>query len=95
MWYVIGRLLNFFLTCLGSLEGFSKESTEIQNIQIGDGNVFRNLPIDIHMIFPRLFSCRSVYQKTYKIEFQVNLVILLEDSRNITEKFPIKLVREW
>lgn len=80
---------------VGSLEGYSKESTEIQNIQIGDGDVPRNFQIDIHMIFPRLFSCRTVQERTYKVEFDVNLVILFEDGRNVTEKFPITLVREW
>jgi hypothetical protein len=80
---------------VGSMEGYSKESTEIQNIQIGDGDVPRNFEIDIHMIFPRLFSCRSVQERSYKVEFEVDLVILFEDGRNITEKFPITLVREW
>lgn len=80
---------------VGSSEGFSKESTEIQNIQIGDGNVPHNFQIDLHMIFPRLFSCRTVQERTYKIEFEVNMVVLFEDNRNITEKFPIRLIREW
>ena len=80
---------------VGSAEGFSKERTEIQNIQIGDGDVPRNFQIDIHMIFPRLFSCRTVQERTYKVEFGVTLVVLFEDGRNITEDFPVYLVREW
>lgn len=80
---------------VGSAEGFSKERTEIQNIQIGDGDVPRNFQIDIHMIFPRLFSCRTVQERTYKVEFDITLVVLFEDGRNITENFPITLVREW
>lgn len=80
---------------VGSSEGFSKERTEIQNIQIGDGDVPRKFQIDIHMIFPRLFSCRTVQERTYKVEFGVTLVVLFEDGRNITEDFPVNLVREW
>lgn len=80
---------------VGSAEGFSKERTEIQNIQIGDGDVPRNFQIDIHMIFPRLFSCRTVQERTYKVEFDITLVVLFEDGRNITENFPINLIREW
>ena len=32
-------------------------ATEVQNIQIGEGNVPCGLAIPIHMVFPRLFTC--------------------------------------
>ena len=35
-------------------------ATEIQNIQLGDGDVCRNLIIPIYMIFPRLFTCPTM-----------------------------------
>jgi hypothetical protein len=71
-----------------------KEATEIQNIQIGDGNVCRGLPIPMYMVFPRLFSCPTAVCPTYKIEFEVNLVVVFGDGYMITENFPIMIHRE-
>jgi len=42
-------------------------ATEIQNIQIADGDVCRELPIPIYMIFPRLFTCPSLTTSNFKI----------------------------
>eukprot|EP01111_Echinosteliopsis_oligospora_P018141 TRINITY_DN815_c0_g1_i1.p1 TRINITY_DN815_c0_g1~~TRINITY_DN815_c0_g1_i1.p1 ORF type:complete len:326 (-),score=88.05 TRINITY_DN815_c0_g1_i1:7-984(-) len=79
-------------TC-GCADGYAKEATEIQNIQIADGDICRGLEIPIYMVFPRLFTCSTVAAKTFKIEFEVNLVVMLDDGHLITENFPIKLVR--
>eukprot|EP01122_Echinamoeba_exundans_P017667 TRINITY_DN953_c0_g1_i2.p1 TRINITY_DN953_c0_g1~~TRINITY_DN953_c0_g1_i2.p1 ORF type:complete len:298 (-),score=56.73 TRINITY_DN953_c0_g1_i2:229-1122(-) len=79
-------------TC-GCAEGYAKEATEIQNIQIADGDVARGMEIPIFMIFPRLFTCPSIATRTFKVDFEVNLVVMFSDGRHITEKFPIKLVR--
>jgi len=79
-------------TC-GCADGYAKEATEIQNIQIADGDPCRGTPIPIYMVFPRLFTCPTIATRTFKIEFEVNLVILLENSHLITENFPIKIVR--
>ncbi|KYR01495.1 vacuolar protein sorting-associated protein 26 family protein [Tieghemostelium lacteum] len=79
-------------TC-GCAEGHAREVTEIQNIQIADGDVPRNLAVPLWMVFPRLFTCTTTAAKTFKIEFEVNLVVMLEDGHLITENFPIKLVR--
>ncbi|GAM21664.1 hypothetical protein SAMD00019534_048390 [Acytostelium subglobosum LB1] len=79
-------------TC-GCADGFAKELTEIQNIQIGEGDMCRGLKIPIWMVFPRLFTCITTAARTFKIEFEVNLVIMLDDGHLITENFPIKLIR--
>jgi len=79
-------------TC-GCADGFAKEATEIQNIQIAEGDVCRQLVIPIFMIFPRLFTCPSTAARTFKIEFEVNLVVLFEDGHLVTENFPIRLIR--
>jgi len=42
-------------------------ASEIQTIQIGDGNVIKGLPIPIFMIFPRLFSCPTLLTTNFKI----------------------------
>ena len=80
-------------TC-GCAEGYAKETTEIQNIQVAEGDVARGIPIRLHMIFPRLFTCPSVAAKTFKVEFEVNIVVMFEDNHLITESFPIKLIRK-
>ena len=74
-------------------EGVAKEATEIQNIQIADGNVVAGLDIPLYMIFPRWFTCPTLVANNFKVEFEVNLVVLLEDNHQITENFPIKLYR--
>eukprot|EP01100_Stratorugosa_tubuloviscum_P012304 TRINITY_DN57_c0_g2_i1.p2 TRINITY_DN57_c0_g2~~TRINITY_DN57_c0_g2_i1.p2 ORF type:complete len:296 (-),score=146.10 TRINITY_DN57_c0_g2_i1:1344-2231(-) len=79
-------------TC-GCADGFAKEATEIQNIQIGDGDIPRGIAIPIYMIFPRLFTCPSIATRTFKIEFEVNLIIMFEDGTLVSENFKIKLVR--
>jgi hypothetical protein len=79
-------------TC-GCAEGYAKDATEIQNIQIAEGDVCRGLPIPIFMIFPRLFTCPTLATNNFKVEFEVNIVIVLQDDHLITENFPIKLTR--
>jgi len=75
------------------MEGEAREATEIQNIQIADGNVVRGLAIPIYMVFPRLFTCSTTISKAFKVEFEVNLIILFADNHMVTENFPIKLYR--
>lgn len=75
------------------MEGEAREATEIQNIQIADGNVVRGLAIPIHMVFPRLFTCSTTLAEQFKVEFEVNLIVLFADNHMITENFPIKLYR--
>lgn len=79
-------------TC-GCAEGYAKDATEIQNIQIGEGDVCRNITIPVHMVFPRLFTCPTLTTNNFKVEFEVNLVIIFHDDRLITENFPIVLTR--
>jgi len=79
-------------TC-GCADGYAKEATEIQNIQIADGDLQRGAPLPIFMVFPRLFTCPTIATRTFKIEFEVNLVVMLIDGHLITENFPLRLVR--
>ncbi|XP_063233764.1 vacuolar protein sorting-associated protein 26C [Bacillus rossius redtenbacheri] len=79
-------------TC-GCAEGYAKDATEIQNIQIGEGSVSTGLAIPIHMVFPRLFTCPTLFTSNFKVEFEVNIVIVFQDDHLITENFPIVLTR--
>ncbi|XP_033758853.1 LOW QUALITY PROTEIN: vacuolar protein sorting-associated protein 26C-like [Pecten maximus] len=79
-------------TC-GCAEGYAKDATEIQNIQIADGDVCRGIAIPIHMVFPRLFTCPTLSTNNFKVEFEINIVIVFHDDHLVTENFPIKLTR--
>ena len=72
----------------------TKEATEVQIIQIGDGDVCRNLAIPMYMVFPRLYSCPTLISSAFKVEFEVNLVISFVNGFTVTENFPIKLFRD-
>ncbi|KAK3699399.1 hypothetical protein QZH41_018556 [Actinostola sp. cb2023] len=62
-------------------------------LQIADGDVCRGFTIPIYMIFPRLFTCPTLATPNFKVEFEVNVVIVLQDNHLITENFPIKILR--
>lgn len=79
-------------TC-GCADGFAKEATEIQNIQVGDGDLPQGMEIPIYMIFPRLFTCPTVGARTFKVDFEVNIVLMFPDDRLVTKKFTLALVR--
>uniref|UniRef100_A0A8B9HWE8 Vacuolar protein sorting-associated protein 26C n=1 Tax=Astyanax mexicanus TaxID=7994 RepID=A0A8B9HWE8_ASTMX len=79
-------------TC-GCAEGYARDATEIQNIQIAEGDVCHGLPIPIYMVFPRLFTCPTLETTNFKVEFEMNVVIVLHDDHLITENFPLKLCR--
>ncbi|CAF1267090.1 unnamed protein product [Adineta ricciae] len=74
-------------TC-GCAEGFSRDSTEIQNIQIGDGDVARKIEIPIRMLFPRTFTCPTLITTNFKIEFEISIVLVFDDDRMISEISP-------
>lgn len=70
-----------------------REATEVQNIQIADGNICKSQALPIYMIFPRLFTSITTVTDDFKIEFEINVVVLFKDTHMLTENFPIKLVR--
>uniref|UniRef100_A0A673SLU9 Vacuolar protein sorting-associated protein 26C n=1 Tax=Suricata suricatta TaxID=37032 RepID=A0A673SLU9_SURSU len=53
-------------TC-GCAEGYARDATEIQNIQIADGDVCRSLSVPIYMVFPRLFTCPTLETTNFKV----------------------------
>jgi len=71
----------------------AREATEIQGIQIADGDICRNLVVPLYMIFPRLFTCPTQIDPDFKVEFEINLVVVFGDGYMVTENFPIKLHR--
>ena len=72
----------------------AREATEIQTIQIADGDVCRNFVVPMYLIFPRLFTCPTMITETYRVEFEVSLVIYFVDGYMVTETFPVELYRQ-
>ena len=75
-------------------EGEAREATEIQSIQIVSGDLCRKLVVPIYMIFPRLYTCPTLTTKKFSVDFEVNLIVVLEDDHVITENFPITIYKE-
>ena len=71
----------------------AREATEIQNIQLGDGDVCKNLVIPIYVVFPRLFTCPTMLTENFRVEFECNLIVLFQDGYMVTENFPITVYR--
>ena len=69
------------------------EVSEIQNLQIGDGDVIRNLEIPVFMTFPRGFCCANLETKDVSISFEMNLMIVLVNGVVISQNFPVNLWR--
>jgi hypothetical protein len=47
------------------------------------------------MIFPRHFSCPSIKYLEYRVDFEINLVIIFKDGFKVTVDVPIKIIRSW
>jgi hypothetical protein len=45
-------------------------------------------------VFPRLFTCATILTQEFRVEFEINLIILFTDGHQVTENFPIRLYRE-
>ena len=69
------------------------EISEIQNLQIGDGDVIKNIEIPLFMIFPRFFTCANTENKITKLNFEMNIIVVLNNGFVITENFPINTWR--
>jgi len=68
-------------------------ATEIQNIQVADGNVMPELDIPLYMLFPMRYSCSTCIHQDFKIEFHVNLIVIFHNGYQLTENIPIRIFR--
>ena len=73
---------------------FQQEASEVMRIQIGEGNLCRDMVVPIYMVFPRLHSCPTLKTKKFKIEFEMNMMVIFDDGHFITENFPIFIQRD-
>ena len=44
-------------------------ATEVQNIQVADGDVIRDQEIPLYMLFPKIYSCATCIHEKFSIEF--------------------------
>ena len=70
-----------------------QSATEVQNIQVADGNVMPDLQIPLYMLFPKIYSCSTFIGATFKIEFHVNLIVIFHNGYQLTENFPVRIYR--
>ena len=76
---------------LGAGEAKQTEATEIQNLQVGAGDVARGLAIPLYMIFPRVFTAPTVVTDAFKVQFEVNVNVAFESDYTAISNFPITL----
>ncbi|TRY77069.1 hypothetical protein TCAL_00023 [Tigriopus californicus] len=70
-----------------------KDCTEVQNIQIADGDVPRSLKIPLHMVLPQLFACATIKSADIRVEFNINVLVILDDDHIVAESIPIDIYR--
>lgn len=73
-------------------ESFS-EVSEIQNLQIADGDVVKGSEISINMLFPRHFCCAAIDNNIVRLGFDVNIILVLVNGFVITENIPLNCWR--
>lgn len=49
--------------------------TEIQNIQVADGDIAHGMELPMYMVLPRLFTCPTLATRTFKVEFEVSTFV--------------------
>lgn len=68
LFFIAAALLKLHLfVAAGCAEGYARDATEIQNIQIAEGDVCHGLSIPIYMVFPRLFTCPTLETTNFKV----------------------------
>eukprot|EP01016_Furgasonia_blochmanni_P037458 TRINITY_DN4417_c0_g1_i6.p1 TRINITY_DN4417_c0_g1~~TRINITY_DN4417_c0_g1_i6.p1 ORF type:complete len:314 (-),score=77.31 TRINITY_DN4417_c0_g1_i6:308-1249(-) len=70
------------------------QATEIQNLQVADGNISKGVVVPIYMTLPKYFSCPSVHHKEYRVDFEVNVILILTEGFKITKNVPITIIRQ-
>lgn len=69
------------------------EATEVQNIQVADGNVIKYMELLIYMVLPRFYSSPSFSYKQFSVSFEMNLMFIFTNGFKVTHNFPLYLFR--
>lgn len=59
---------------------FNRDATEVQNIQIVDGNPLRSIPLSIYMVLPKLFTCPTIITSVFRIGEQIPVPFQFKNS---------------
>lgn len=78
---------------VATASGTQREATEIQNLQVGEGDVPRGVALPLYMVLPRMFTCPSFSSKTLSVQFEVNVIVQFEDYYSVTQNVPVVLFR--
>ena len=70
-----------------------KEESEIQNLQVGDGDVNRDVEIPLFMLFPRNFCCANQECRDFTVSFDIAVHIVLVNAVVISYIVPLNLWR--
>ena len=70
-----------------------KQSSEVQNIQVAEGNPILGLSIPLYMVFPRHYACPTQDTSAFKISFQVSISVIFIDNHIVSQTMPITLYR--
>lgn len=69
------------------------EVSEIQNLQIGDGEVLLDNEISLNMLFPRHFCCAAIENSIVKLSFDINIILVMNNGYVVTENVPLNCWR--
>jgi hypothetical protein len=70
------------------------ETSYVQTTQIACADVCRGVPIPIHMVLPRVFTCPKLVTDTFRVLWQVEIVIFFEEEgASVRKVFPIQIFR--
>lgn len=69
------------------------EVSEIQNLQIGDGEVLLDNEISLNMLFPRHFCCAAIDTNIVKLSFDINIILVMNNGYVVTENVPLNCWR--
>ncbi|EKX36926.1 down syndrome critical region protein 3, partial [Guillardia theta CCMP2712] len=78
---------------INGCEGSMKEASEVQNVQLGVGNVKTGVDIPVHVILPRLFTSPTIHQTSFQLDFEANVVVEFENDFSVIENVPLTFYR--
>jgi len=70
-----------------------RRATEVQNLQIIDGDPLKNVEVPLHMQFPKVYACPTYLGDKFKIEFEINVIVIFINGYQVTENYPMRLYR--
>ena len=68
-------------------------ATEVQNIQVADGDCINDIEIPTYMLFPKIYSCATQKHFNFQIDFQVNIIVIFHNGYMLTENIPVNIYR--